>query len=691
MRLEAITVFLHGFQGNPILAKTFKTHRMIKKILFCLLFLLPTIISGAQESYNDRVQKYVDQYYALAIAEQVRAGVPAAVTLGQGILETEAGNSELMTQANNHFGIKCRNDWTGEYFLHDDDRPQERFKKYTCPAESYKDHSDHLIRNQRYASLFTIPPTDYASWARGLKRCGYATNPQYAQRLIKIIEDFNLQNYTLAALDSAKHVPAVNNEVKTGIVKQDSARKISTQPVASLAKTPLYERQALVDDTNKKTPVAKQEPVKPATASFDQMKNIADSARHHIVVTEEPAPQPILAAKLTPKTDSPKKAQPVAAPISDIKYDSSKIITVNGLKAFYAHKGEMLLQYAVKYNIRYPKLLEINELPDAPLACDLLIYTERKLTNGTHAKHTVKDGETMQLIAQEEGMQLKRLMALNKMEAGDEPATGSILELQAEAANRPQVRKLASAAPKEPTVKRPQSSGDYITVNHLTHDDSIKAKELAAANAARVAAYDAKIKAAEAAKTSPVVAAPATAPAITTPTPPPAPIVVAPQPTVAVQKAVVTDTIKHVADTAKILLEEPKETTPVIKPVLAMDTMAPVTAGHELHADTSNDDLAALKAELDKVVYADDSKLPATPTTKAADPKKTDAKKPAVKPEPKANAEDKAGSKYYTVKKGDTLSGIAKRNKVTLRQLQKWNNDIDPDDLSLGEKLRVKP
>ena len=660
---------------------------MIKKILFCLLFLLPTILCGAQESYNDRVQKYVDQYYALAIAEQVRAGVPAAVTLGQGILETEAGNSELMTQANNHFGIKCRNDWTGEYFLHDDDRPQERFKKYSCAGESYKDHSDHLIRNQRYASLFTIPPTDYASWAKGLKKCGYATNPQYAQRLIKIIEDFNLQNYTLAALDSAKHAPSINSVAKTGMTKQDSTRKISTQPVASMAKMPLYERQSIVDDTNKKTPVARQEPIKPATASFDQMKNMADSAKHHIVVTEEPAPQPVLAARLAPKADSPKKAQPVAAPTSDIKYDSSKIITVNGLKVFYAHKGEMLLQYAVKYNIRYPKLLEINELPDAPLACDLLIYTERKLTNGTHAKHTVKEGETMQLIAQEEGMQLKRLMTLNKLEAGDEPAAGTILELQTEAGERPKVRKVAGASPKEPTVARPQSSGDYITVTHLTHDDSIKAKELAVANAARVAAYDAKIKAAEARKTSPVVTTPVTAPAAITPSP----IAAAPQPTMTVQKAVVADTVKRMADTAKVVQEEPKDTTPVIKPVLTMDTTAPETAGHELHTDTSGDDLTALKAELDKVVYADDSKLPATPANKTADPKKTDAKKPAAKPEPKAKAEDRAGGKYYTVKKGDTLSGIAKKNKVTLRQLQKWNDDIDPDDLSLGQKLRVKP
>src|SRR5271156_2202143 len=105
---------------------------MKRYILCCIVMLLAIAKAGAQDSYNDRVKKYVDQYYALAIEEQRSSGIPAAITLGQGILETEAGASELMTTANNHFGIKCTKGWTGDTFLHDDDAAQECFKKYKC-------------------------------------------------------------------------------------------------------------------------------------------------------------------------------------------------------------------------------------------------------------------------------------------------------------------------------------------------------------------------------------------------------------------------------------------------------------------------------------------------------------------------------------------------------------------------------
>jgi LysM repeat protein len=140
-------------------------------------------------------EMYIDTYKDAAIAEMKRSGVPASITLAQGILETEAGNSELVKKSNNHFGIKCKSNWTGESVRHTDDATNECFRKYSKAAESYKDHSDFLKTSPRYASLFELSLTDYKGWAYGLKKAGYATNPKYPQIVISNIEKYNLQQY----------------------------------------------------------------------------------------------------------------------------------------------------------------------------------------------------------------------------------------------------------------------------------------------------------------------------------------------------------------------------------------------------------------------------------------------------------------------------------------------------------------
>ncbi|MBI5856241.1 MAG: glucosaminidase domain-containing protein [Sphingobacteriales bacterium] len=129
-----------------------------------------------------------------------RTGVPAAITLAQGIHESGAGKGKLALNANNHFGIKCKSNWTGESVKHDDDAKKECFRKYPSAEDSYKDHSDFLKNSQRYVSLFALDPSDYSGWAYGLKKAGYATNPKYPQVLIKLIEDYQLQDYTMIAL-----------------------------------------------------------------------------------------------------------------------------------------------------------------------------------------------------------------------------------------------------------------------------------------------------------------------------------------------------------------------------------------------------------------------------------------------------------------------------------------------------------
>ncbi len=168
------------------------------KLLFVIGILLLGQIAFAQSPAA--IRQYVATYKDAAIQEMKRSGVPASITLAQGIHETVAGTSDLVLASNNHFGIKCKSDWQGDYVLHDDDAKNERFRKYESPVESYKDHSDFLLNGKRYAFLFQLDPTDYRGWAYGLKKAGYATNPRYPQILIKLIEDYNLEDYTLIAM-----------------------------------------------------------------------------------------------------------------------------------------------------------------------------------------------------------------------------------------------------------------------------------------------------------------------------------------------------------------------------------------------------------------------------------------------------------------------------------------------------------
>lgn len=172
------------------------------QITLVILFALAGKLIYAQSS--ETVRQYIAQYKDIAIAEMQRTGVPAAITLAQGIHETAAGTSDLVLASNNHFGIKCKGEWSGETVYHDDDAKGECFRKYPDPAQSYKDHSDFLRTRPNYAFLFSIAPTDYEGWAYGLKKAGYATNPKYPQILIKLIHDYNLEDYTIAALNKKK-------------------------------------------------------------------------------------------------------------------------------------------------------------------------------------------------------------------------------------------------------------------------------------------------------------------------------------------------------------------------------------------------------------------------------------------------------------------------------------------------------
>lgn len=161
---------------------------------------------------NDVVVNYVSQYKDIAMRNMKNYGIPASIILAQGILESGAGRGDLSVRANNHFGIKCHEDWTGESVKHDDDSDQECFRKYNEPSESFKDHALFLTSRSRYSALFALPKGDYQAWAKGLRTAGYATDPKYPEKLITYIERYNLQQYDAQVLGT-NYVPIEKQSV----------------------------------------------------------------------------------------------------------------------------------------------------------------------------------------------------------------------------------------------------------------------------------------------------------------------------------------------------------------------------------------------------------------------------------------------------------------------------------------------
>jgi hypothetical protein len=200
--VECISLFLPPLsfieqKRTPLL----KPSGAIKITLFTLfLFFLPVIIQGQ----NYTREEYISNFSGLAMREMVRVGIPASITLAQGCLESNNGNSSLAVKGNNHFGIKCH-DWRGKKIYHDDDRRHECFRSYPSAYDSYMDHSEFLTTKSRYASLFQISPHNYRAWARGLKAAGYATANNYAKLLVRIIEEHELYQYDLMVLEGSLH------------------------------------------------------------------------------------------------------------------------------------------------------------------------------------------------------------------------------------------------------------------------------------------------------------------------------------------------------------------------------------------------------------------------------------------------------------------------------------------------------
>lgn len=198
---------------------------MVKRIFI----LLGTLLCLSLQAQTVQEQ-YIQTYSSIAIEEMLRSGVPASITLAQGLLESGSGQSRLATKGNNHFGIKCHKGWTGATVKHDDDAKNECFRAYDSPEQSFRDHSDFLRYRDRYKFLFDLDRTDYKGWAYGLKKAGYATDPGYATKLIKYIEDYKLYNYDVISSEEEAILPEAPHKIEEPVLDVEKMSGLSSAP-----------------------------------------------------------------------------------------------------------------------------------------------------------------------------------------------------------------------------------------------------------------------------------------------------------------------------------------------------------------------------------------------------------------------------------------------------------------------------
>ncbi len=338
-------------------------------VIFSILF-----ISNFQAQGWKTEDQYIQKFAHYAVEEMEKYKIPASITLAQGLLETGGGQSILAQQGNNHFGIKCKENWTGRTMKYTDDAPNECFRVYDDPKQSYEDHSIFLANRPFYRGLFSLDPKDYKAWAHGLKKAGYATNPRYAHILIAKIE-----KYRLFEFDFTK-----KNEVTEKLLA-------------------LYPEL-----TNDKVFLAKNLPL-PTKKIEDEPKVVID------------APEPVKLTKQEVLLSILMKAHPNEA----LRY------IVIPVEPDYDDSSEVDLEdISKKYEVSVSKLMKWNELTSNALKEGQILFLEKKNSEGSVNTYRAEKGESMYSISQKFAIRLDKLYDKNRMNYGDKVKEGQLIYLQ---------------------------------------------------------------------------------------------------------------------------------------------------------------------------------------------------------------------------------------------------------------------
>lgn len=345
----------------------------MKRILTVILVSLVALVSAGVSANPDKTPQevYIERYYTLAVEEMYRSGVPASITLAQGLLESRSGLSELALNANNHFGIKCHN-WAGAKVFYDDDKANECFRRYASVEDSFKDHSDFLRYRDRYKFLFDLDITDYKGWAYGLRKAGYATDPAYPAKLIKLIEEYGLYLFDTLPSSADTHPGkdvADKSERKAEKKKRKTAKKVA----------------------DKKIPEAPNK--------IEQPKRITPSYKESF-----------------------------SFPLSRQLYSQ------NGVPFVYAAEGETYESIAASYDLFLKEILKFNDLDvDAALKPGDVVYIHAKKNKaaiGLDKYIAEESGVTMRDVAQRFAVKLDALCKLNNRTENYVLREGEVLKLR---------------------------------------------------------------------------------------------------------------------------------------------------------------------------------------------------------------------------------------------------------------------
>lgn len=362
---------------------------MINKIK---LYLLAVAMIGMSLRANatHTIESYIQKYNSIAVSEMNRSGIPASITLSQGILESGFGNGDIAIDAKNHFGIKCKTDWSGyTFWKYDDEEKPSCFRSYCTPEESYIDHSNFLLHRSRYAFLFDLDKMDYEGWAKGLQRAGYATSSSYADKLISLINRYHLYVYDLS-------------------MSQVSIIEKSTSP------KPVFENNVWASVI--KTPKSQVE--------------------YEIQKPQEVILTPSLPIVITTSGKATSELFP--------KYFRKGVFKNNRARMVIAAADDTPQSIAERQQIPVQDLMVYNDLQaKQALILHQYIYLEPKQSEfrGMRYLHEVKHEESMYIIAQLYGLQLTTLLQRNKIHRGDEPANGQKIYLRGSTDMPPKLRK----------------------------------------------------------------------------------------------------------------------------------------------------------------------------------------------------------------------------------------------------------
>ena len=364
-------------------------------------------------------QRYIDRWAATAVREMYRSGVPASITLAQGILESRSGLSALAAEGNNHFGIKCHKDWKGKTMRVDDDRKGECFRVYDTAEESFRDHSDFLRYWDRYKFLFDFDTKDYESWAYGLKKAGYATDPSYPEKLIKIIEENGLSKYD--SMTQAQASRASSSPSKAASAPPKTSDKASSKSSSKASeKASARESRAAA----KAAKVSKADEREAARAA-------RKAARRERLAAMEVIPDEI------PEAPNALEEAVLVTPAAAEEFHFSltrPVYTRNGVPFVYSVEGESYSSIASSYNLFPKEILKINDMDaERILLPGTVVYIQQKKNQAEKGldKYIVEaDGENLRDICQRFAVRMSSVCKMNGFSAGHALREGDTIILR---------------------------------------------------------------------------------------------------------------------------------------------------------------------------------------------------------------------------------------------------------------------